>query len=596
VALAVVALAVVACRAKEPALVLEFVGLPADAQPVTVVLSSDGWQFTGMNVPSGSVRVLHDATGLLSIEIDRKFLGDRNDRLRLGLKTPQRLTLAATADTTASGQRLSASDMGTAVPGQDLTLHFEFQPPPDGGAGSSSDGGLPPRDGAPDATGASPGGTDGSPPDELVAPPPPPPPDAGPGDGPVSPLPPDAAVDLMAPPPPPPPDALPPDGPTPPPPDGPVPTVTCSALFPMKPISASVPSTAPTLQVVGPLLFAAVWPDDNRVLFNSVDGAGNLQHASDVVSVTADVGTVYRNPRMVRGGGSVFISYGRTMSGGNAGVPTRILMPTTGGTSNSLVIDGPTTDGSAPELSGLAFGTRPVLLSRASVNGPTQARLDRVNADFMTYKQVNHPSLAGSRIAALAWADQAARFGAAAIVDGSQRGGVLSTFDADLGFDRSFSFTSDGSMPVFTGAGATMAVAGAGDRFAIVWIDAQPCPACMSNREVFLSLVTANGAVTTTHVSASGSTLAKSFPHVAFDGTSYAVIWEESDGGSSRVMFRRFDADLRPLGALVDLSASAPARPVGDIDLVAESRNSYGVVVTPLARAHHFTRITCSGP
>ena len=155
VALAVVALAVGACRAKEPALVLEFAGLPADAQPVTVVLSSEGWQFTGMNVPTGSVRVLHDATGLLSIEIDRKFLADRNDRLRLGLSTPQRLTVTATAETTAGEQRLTASDMGTAVPGQDLTLHFQFDLPVDGGAGSSTDGGLPPRDGASPDTEAS---------------------------------------------------------------------------------------------------------------------------------------------------------------------------------------------------------------------------------------------------------------------------------------------------------------------------------------------------------------------------------------------------------------------------------------------------------
>jgi hypothetical protein len=35
---------------------------------------------------------------------------------------------------------------------------------------------------------------------------------------------------------------------------------------------------------------------------------------------------------------------------------------------------------------------------------------------------------------------------------------------------------------------------------------------------------------------------------------------------------------------------------VGDIDIVAEGRNSYGVAMTPFVSAHHFTRVTCSGP
>jgi hypothetical protein len=594
VALAMV-LAVGACRAKTPALVLEFAGLPRDASLVSVVLSSERWQFTGKDVPTGSVAILHEAGGQLRIQIDRMFLTSKNDRLRLGLRTPQSLPVTAVADALAQGQRLTATAIGTAVPGEDLTLHFMFPEvvSADGGVSEPEDAGLDGAEPSDDAAAAVAV-------EALMPPPPPPPIDAAPDA--LMPPPPPPPVDALAldgpsPPPPDGPNPPPPDGPSPPPPDGPPPSVTCTPGA-VTPISASVPSTAPTLALLGPSLFAAVWPDANHVLFNAVDGNGTLQHPADVVSVMADSTTVYRNPRMVAGAGGFFIAYGRTMAGGNAGVPIRKLVPSTGETNGSLVLNGPTTDGSAPELSGLAFGTNVVMLSRTSGSGPSQARLDLVSTALTLMRQQSHSSLSATRAAALAWADQTARFGAAAIIDGSQRGGVMSTFDADLNFDRSFSFTPDGSVPVFSAAGATLSVAGARDRFAVAWIDGRACAECKSAREVFLALVNpANGTVIdSTLVSASGSATPKSFPHVAFDGASYAVVWEEYETGASRVMFRRFDGALQPLGAIVDLSAGAPARPVGDIDIVVHSRNHYGVVMTPFVSAHHFTRVDCSGP
>jgi hypothetical protein len=351
--------------------------------------------------------------------------------------------------------------------------------------------------------------------------------------------------------------------------------------------------------MVGPSLFAVVWADSNRVLYNAVDGAGNLQHAPDAIPATDSTpSTTYRAPRLVVGGGAVFLSYGRTMAGGNAGVATRKLDPSSGDTMGSLVLNGPSTDGSAPELSGLAFGTNVVELSRSAGTGPAPARLDLVSAALTQLKTSSHASLAASRAAALGWADQAGRLGAAILVDSTQRGGVISTFDADLNFDRTFSFTPDGSAPNFSAAGATLSVAGARDRLAVAWIDGQTCAPCKSAREVFLSLVNpANGTVVaSTHVSASGSSSPKLFPHVAFDGASFAVVWEEDDGASSRVLLRRFDAGLAPIGAITDVGAGAPARPVGDIDLVADGRNVFGVAMTAAGHPHQFTHVVCNGP
>jgi hypothetical protein len=543
----VIALALVGCA--KPALVLEFVDLPRQAGALSVRLSSTQWLFRGTNVETGPVTV-HYFDGGLRISIDRDHLAGKGDHLRLGLITPsEELNLEALAEAQAGSRALAAETRAWARPGEDLTLRLVFTEVP--------------SEEEPD-----PGRTDGGRP-------------LGPSDGGA------AAPDAAAPA---------PDLAGPPPPDAATPPAVCTP-GPVKPISVSVPSAEPSLAFVAtPPTFAVVWTDGSRVLFNTVDRDGKLQHPSDIVAVAAEGAAIYRNPRLAPVADALALAYGKSGGGGGgAGVVVRMVQPATGAAGISLLLNGPTTDGSAPEISGLVAGNNLAAVSRASGSQPAQARVDLVSRVLSPLKSQSHAALSGTRAAGIGWA--ADRYGVAAL-DGSPRGGTLATFDVDLGFDRPFAFSTDGATPV-TAAGATVSVAGAGDRLAVAWIDGRPCPTCKTGREVFLGTVDARSGVMSPslHVSASDGALPKLFPHLVWDGASYAVIWQEYQSPAvSRVMLRRFDPQLRPLGAIVDLSAGAPARPVGDIDLVVEARNVYGVAMTPHLGAHHFTRVTCSGP
>ena len=548
-------LGLAACRSQTPALVLEFSGLPAQAADLTVDLFNDHWAFTGADVNEGPVTISRP-DGRLHFGIDRGYLAGKGDRLRLPLETSERLALEAFAQARVETGGVYGEARGTAAPGQDLILRFLLAPqaPDDAGSG----------DGAADAA------------------PTPGPDDAG---APAVDARPDLAGEVA-----PPRDTAPADGP---------PPVTSCSVGPVKPLGMMVASTEPSLAFVPAAgIFAAVWSDGSRVLFNAVDREGKLQHPADVVAVSAEGGATLRSARLAMAGDALALAYGKSQGGGGAGVVVRMLQPATGAAGIALLLNGPTTDGTAPELGALAFGTNLAVVSRAHGTSAAQARVDLVSKGLAPVTAQNHASLSGARAAAIGWAPGADRYGVAAL-DGSPAGGTLSTFDVDLGFDRPAAFTGAGAMPVSTLAGATVSVAGAGDRLAVAWIDGQPCPACKTRREVWLATLDARtGALLrATHVSASDSSLPKLFPHVVFDGASYAVAWEEYDSQfSSRVLVRRFDAELRPLGDLVDASAAGPARPSGDIDLVVEDRNRYALAFTPYLGPHHFTRITCTAP
>jgi hypothetical protein len=552
VALGVV-VGLLACRSKTPALVLEFSGLPAEATDLTVDIFNDHWEFTGADVAGGPVTITRP-DGRLHLGIDRGYLSTKHDRLRLPLETTETLDLESLAAARVGTRWLSGETRGTAVPGQDLTLAIALSGERQVDAGASDAG----------STEA--------------------PPTLGPDDAalPIA----DAAADR-------PDTALPPDSVAP---DGPPAPVSC-ATGATRPIGMMVASGEPALAYVAPL-FTAVWTDGSRVLFNAVDRDGKLQHPADVVAVPADSAAIYRNPRLALAGSSLFLAYGKSQGGGGAGVVVRALQPATGAAGISLLLNGPTTDGSAPEIGGLVAGGNLAVVSRAHATGAAQARVDLISTALAPLKAQSHAALAGAFVTGIGWSAGADRYGVAAI-DGSPAGATLATFDVDLGFDRPLAFTADGALPMHAVGGATVSVAGAGDRLAVAWIDGLPCPACKSSREVYLATVEVRTGVASRpiHVSASDSTMPKLFPHVVWDGASYAVAWEEyASPQMSRVMLRRFDPALRPLGEIVDASATAPARPSGDIALVVEDRNRYGVAMTPHLDAHHFTRITCTGP
>src|SRR6185436_4763080 len=98
-------------------------------------------------------------------------------------------------------------------------------------------------------------------------------------------------------------------------------------------------------------------------------------------------------------------------------------------------------------------------------------------------------------------------------------GGVLAPFgDAALAPGASFPFTTTIDSPVVGVGGATVSVAGAGDRVAVAWADRRACTGC-SGREIFLVLVDASGARTSGEVQVSApSDTPKGFPRVVFDG------------------------------------------------------------------------------
>jgi hypothetical protein len=163
--------------------------------------------------------------------------------------------------------------------------------------------------------------------------------------------------------------------------------------------------------------------------------------------------------------------------------------------------------------------------------------------------------------------------------------------DTNLTVGAMQEFTSGSASPVVGSGGATISVAGAGDRVAAAWVDLQAGKRVVTLALVPLPLSTGTAGAP---VPASTSTASKSYPHLVFDGAAFAVAWLEGSGvGDSQIMLRRFDTSLTPVGGPITVG-SPGAVGIGDFDIAAAGPNAYGIAAAGSTSTQLLFTITCN--
>jgi hypothetical protein len=164
---------------------------------------------------------------------------------------------------------------------------------------------------------------------------------------------------------------------------------------------------------------------------------------------------------------------------------------------------------------------------------------------------------------------------AGAVIDATSGGGtLLELSDTNLTVGQGYPFTGGSDLPTIGTPSATIAIAGAGDRVAVAWIDSQT-----GSREIRVALLSLTSRTVMAALQASTeSPVLKSYPRVIFDGAAFALAWlEGSAGPESQIKLARFDADLAPLAATPMNVGNVGAVSLGGLDIAAVDRNIYGV-------------------
>lgn len=579
---------------------MEFVRLPDSASVITVTLTAPGVSFAGDDAGGnagngGGVSVTY-ASGTISVVIDRAFAASRGNRIRLPLKASEPLQLQATALSVAGSMTYAAAAEVTVQPGRSATLKFDFAAaPPD--ASDAGDAGMdaaaaevqtivPMPDAAPDvAPDAAPDRptSDAASPDTTVDAPVDTPADTG---APEVSIDADKAFDAdksL--------DAPPPDVPGP-------PIATNCDVGGLYAVSTTTTSGSPTLAVSSAGLFGVAWLGaGGNVLYNAVDAAGMLQNTADV-PVAIPGGATLSAPRLASVGPDMMLAYGRHQTTGARAAVVRIAARN-GAIVGAEIPGANFSNASAPpEIGGVAVrndGTRVAVISRrAELGMATPANVDLFSSSPGLITFDAPVLLSMTRTTGITWLPSG-RFLGAALMDMTSGSGRLHELtDNNLGPGRTFAFTAAPDLPVVGSGAATIAVAAAGDRIAVVWLDSQSCAGC-TVREVFLATLDANGIrLGEVQVSAANN-LTKSYPRVVFDGAAIAVAWlEYGSFADSQLKLRRFDTARVPVAAAINVGTRGTVA-LGDFGLAAAATGAYGLAYGISGGTQTLARVICTG-
>ena len=248
----------------------------------------------------------------------------------------------------------------------------------------------------------------------------------------------------------------------------------------------------------------------------------------------------------------------------------------------------------SPEIGGVAVSgdqKNVAVISRPSdLSAQTAAIVDEFD-DAFTFVTARMPSgLGATRTTGIGWAP--GRFLAGAVTQATSAGGTLLELsdDTNLTVGAMHAFTSGSASPVVGSGGATISVAGAGDRVAVAWVDLQG-----GKRVVTLALVPFSTGMAGAPVPASTSAATKSYPHLVFDGAAFAVAWLEGSGAerfADHAPALRHEPDAG--GRDPSTVGSAGAVGLGDFDIAAAGPNAYGIAAAGATSTQQLFYITCN--
>jgi hypothetical protein len=585
--LAASAAAAAGCGADQPVLTLAFKDLPAGTQRIEVTLHGEGATFMGPDAGNDQVGVSY-VGGNVVIKIEAAYAAARGNRIRLPLTAANDITLDGTARADAGPDTQSTVAMSTAVMAhQSATLTFDFASS-DGGTDASSDAGIDAgSDGVVDADAKGDTSMDiaGDVPGDVAS-----------NDVPASEVGGDVARDVPAEMPA---GDVPADmSPTDAPPDIPTPpdTGVDATLAPNCAVrgqfaaSSMTGGSGPTVAYSAPL-FGVVWKAANDFFYNAVSSGGTLQLASDK-TVVSGTGQGLNTPRLARIGNDFALAYGRHDSMGAQAAIVRVA-PATG------IATGPATLGmnrpglaASPDVGGVAVSGDQkwlAVISRAAdLSAQTAAIVDEFSNAFMFVNSWMPAALGTTRTTGIGWAP--GRFLAGAVTQATSAGGTLLEVADDMNLmSGPYPFTSGSAAPVVGSSGATMSVAGAGDRVAVAWVDLQG-----GRRVVTAALVPLKTQAVGAPVPASTSAVTKYYPHLVFDGVAFALAWlEASSSSDSQIVLRRFDTNLTPVGAPLNVGP-AGAVGLGDFDIAAAGPNAYGIAAAGPTSTQQLFYVICN--
>jgi hypothetical protein len=562
--------AMAGCAADQPVLTLVFEHVPPDTQQIEVTLHGHEATFMGPDAGNDQVGVRY-ASGNVVIRIEAAYAAARGNHIRLPLTAGADVVLDGTASTT-GGVPPKTVEMSVPVMARgSATLTFDFGSTDGGTDAAASDADAAVHADADVEANANEAGA-GDVPADVGS-------DVASSGTDVAPdkAPADVAVEMPSPT-----DT-----------SGDVPIGTSCTLHGPYAASIGTGGSGPTVAYAAPL-FGVAWKAASDLLYNAVSADGTLQLSIDKTVVSGTAQGV-NTPRLARVGTDFALAYGRYDGGGAQAAVVRVA-PATG------VATGPAAKGmnrpgvaASPEIGAIAVSgdqKNVAVISRpADLSGQTAAIVDEFDDDFTLVAARMPVGLGATRTTGIGWAP--GRFLAGAVTLPTSAGGILLELsdDTNLTVGAMHAFTSGSDSPVVGNGGATISVAGAGDRVAVAWVDLQG-----GKRVVTLALVPVPFGTGTAGapVPASTSTASKSYPHLVFDGAAFAVAWLEGSGvGDSQIMLRRFNTSLTPVGGPITVG-SPGAVGIGDFDIAAAGPNAYGIAAAGSSSTQQLFTITCN--
>jgi len=342
------------------------------------------------------------------------------------------------------------------------------------------------------------------------------------------------------------------------------------------------------------------------VSYNAITPDGAIQLASDATVVGA--GSTYASyARLGALGSSLALAIGtKDGASGSASAPTYaqvlVIDAATGAVNGSPAMGRGANDAQPVSVGGViadSSGASIVSVQRRfGVGVATEATTDAFNST-PGHSHDDSPSV-DTLATSVGFVEVNAgtpRFGVAYVSHGNA--GMVQTYDATLAPMTAFPFTAAGDAPATDDVRQEVAIAGAGGRFVIAWVDTR------KTSDIYVtSLDPLTGARLTTRpevlVSDGLDTTQKYFPRVAFDGQSVIVAWVQGSFTSDYdVLFRRFDLDLTDRDASRSTCVTcggghhALATAIG---LAAAAPNEFGLAYKETGGAAFFVRASCDGP